>query len=164
MHIREPPQPAPPKTGLRLRAEDAEDLAIISACVQDALVSVRDLAYDRVARTFVLVANRFRWEGRAAAEGFGPYERTLCGIAFEAIDGVVYRGFRRNEGDRLLSLLAIQANPVPGGTPAAAMIDLEFAGGATIRLSGSAIRCRARDFGEPWAARRQPGHEVDGAT
>ena len=55
-----------PDRGLRLRAEDDEDLAVISACLQDALVSVRDLAYDRDARTFVLVANRFRWEGADA--------------------------------------------------------------------------------------------------
>src|SRR5436309_7302412 len=52
----------PPEAGLRLRAEDADDLAVISACLQDALVSVRDLAYDPEARSFVFVANRFPCE------------------------------------------------------------------------------------------------------
>src|SRR4029077_1141406 len=81
----------PPDGPLRLRAEDAEDLAVISACLQDALVSVRDLAYDRDARIFVLVANRFRWEGGVTGAAVGkPFERTLCGVAFEEIDGVVY--------------------------------------------------------------------------
>ena len=155
---------APPEAELRLRAVDAEDLAVISACLQDALVSVRDLAYDRDARIFVLVANRFRWEGDGARVGAKrPFERTLCGIAFDEIEGVVYRGFHRSEEDRILSLLAIR--PVPGTDPkvssTGAAIDLEFAGGATLRLTAATIRCRVRDFGEPWPTVWQPGHRLD---
>jgi hypothetical protein len=151
----------PPQGELRLRAEDAEDLAVISACLQDALVSVRDLAYDRAARNFVLVANRFRWEG-AAAEGAGtPFERTLCGVIFDKIDGVAYRGFHRNEEDRILALLAIRPmfGPVTGSQ--SGLIDLDFAAGVTIRLTATAIRCRARDFGEPWPTVWHPGHPLD---
>src|SRR5438270_7952120 len=95
-----PPAPNPSDRELRLRAEDADDLAVISACLQDALVSVRDLAYDRDARCFMLVANRFRWEdcgGSGRPEQGAPFERTLCGVVFEAIDGVAYRGFHRSE-------------------------------------------------------------------
>src|SRR5437588_8269430 len=93
----------PAAAGLRLRAEDAEDLAVISACLQDALVAVRDLAYDRAAQTFWLVANRFRWEKAPAGAG-AAFERTLCGIAFDDISEVAYRGFHRSEEDRILSL------------------------------------------------------------
>jgi hypothetical protein len=46
---------------LKLRAEDADDLAVLSACLQDALVPVRDLAYVADQKIFVFVANRFRW-------------------------------------------------------------------------------------------------------
>jgi hypothetical protein len=148
----------PREAALRLRAEDAEDLAVISACLQDSLVSVRDLAYDRDARTFVLVANRFRWEGGRAGRRKGrPFERTLCGVAFDEIDGVVYRGFQRSEEDRILSLLAIRAMTGPKSQ----VIDLEFAAGATIRLTAAAIRCRVRDFGEPWPTVWQPDHPLD---
>jgi hypothetical protein len=161
MHKAGPPEPVPSNTELRLRAEDAEDLAVISACLQDALVSVRDLAYDRAARIFVLVANRFRWEGGRAGEGERPFERTLCGVAFDQIDGVVYRGFHRSEEDRILSLLAIRAMPGPGISSTGGVIDLEFAAGATIRLTAAAISCRARDFGEPWPTAWQPGHPLD---
>jgi hypothetical protein len=153
-----PPEPAPSNKGLRLRAADAEDLAVISACLQDALVSVRDLAYDPDARTFVLVANRFRWEGGGADAPEGArFERILCGIGFDAVDGVAYRGFHRSEEDRILSLLAILAMP----EPAVATIDLDFAGGATIRLTAAAIRCRVRDFGEAWPTAWRPGHSLD---
>src|SRR5579872_4441301 len=98
----------PPEAALRLRAEDAEDLAIISACLQDALVSVRDLAYDRDARSFVLVANRFCWENSTGGDGKARFERSLCGLVFDGVDRVAYRGFHRSEEDRILSLLAIR--------------------------------------------------------
>ncbi len=151
-----------PEAELRLRAEDAEDLAVISACLQDALVSVRDLAYDRDARVFVLVANRFRWEGRTIGEGAGrAFERTLCGVSFDEVDGVVYRGFHRSEEDRILSLLTIRPMLGPGFSGTGGAIDLEFARGATIRLTAAAIRCRVRDFGEPWPTVWQPDHPVD---
>ena len=123
---------------------------------------MRDLAYDRDARIFVLVANRFRWEGGATAEGAAkPFERTLCGVTFDGIDGVVYRGFHRSEEDRILSLLAMRPIPGSGITPASGAIDLEFAGEATIRLTAAVIRCRLRDFGEPWPTVWQPGHPLD---
>jgi hypothetical protein len=160
-----PPEPSRSERELRLRAEDAEDLAVISACLQDALVSVRDLAYDRDARNFVLVANRFRWEGAAGEgpeEGEGaPFERILCGVVFDEIDGVAYRGFHRSEEDRILALLAIRPIFGPEIRPTGGIIDLEFAAGATIRLTAAAISCRARDFGEPWPTPWQPGHPLD---
>jgi hypothetical protein len=146
----------PPEAGLRLRAEDADDLAVISACLQDALVSVRDLAYDPAARSFVFVANRFRWEAGGEGEA-ARFERTLCGVAFDEVEGVAYRGFHRSEEERILCLLAIRPNPTTGG----GTIDLDFSGGPAIRLTAAAIRCHARDFGEPWPTVWQPDHPED---
>ena len=143
---------SPDAAGLRLRADDPDDLAVISACLQDALVSVRDLAYDRDARRFLLVVNRFRWE--ACSDRNKPFERTLCAVVFDAIDSVAYRGFHRSEEDRILSLLAIR--PLSGTT--GGTIDLEFSGAATIRLCAAAISCRARDLGEPWPTAWHPEH------
>src|SRR3954464_4968382 len=86
---------------LRLRAEDAEDLAVISACLQDALVAVGDLAYDPNARVFLLVANRFRWEDcRPGTGDCGPFARTLCAVTFDNVLAAAYRGFQRGEKDR----------------------------------------------------------------
>ncbi|HEX3863226.1 MAG TPA: DUF2948 family protein [Stellaceae bacterium] len=149
----------PPEALLRLRAEDAEDLAVISACLQDALVAVRDLAYDRDERSFVLVANRFRWEGDGAEATEGAaFERILCGLAFDDIDAVSYRGFYRSEEDRILSLLAIRWTDGVTASSGGGMIDLEFSEDATIRLSAPAIRCRARDLGEAWPTPWRPSH------
>jgi len=75
----------------KLRAEDADDLAVISACLQDALVAVRDLAFVPQDHSFLMVANRFRWERASrAARGEAGYQRTLCGITFGAVESVSY--------------------------------------------------------------------------
>jgi hypothetical protein len=137
---------------LKLRAEDADDLAVISACLQDAIVAVRDLAYVAEVGEFLLVANRFRWE--AGEEGGQGRERVLCGVAFRGVTGVTYRGFRRGEPDRLLSLLAMRV----AGEGGATMIVLEFSGGASIRLEVARIAAHATDLGEPWPTPWRPDH------
>ena len=144
-----------PDALLKLRAEDPDDLAVISACAQDALISVKDLTYERAEHRFTLVVNRFRWEGKPDGAGDGAaYERTHAAIVFDDVAGISYRGFRRNEGDRILSLLAIRTGNKPG------TVELEFAGGATVRLKIDAIRVRIADIGEPWPTAWQPGHET----
>jgi hypothetical protein len=142
------------RAALKLRAEDKEDLAVISACLQDALVAVRDLAYVPEDRTFLFVANRFRWESRRdPAIDEAGYERTLCGVTFNEIAGVSYNGFRRSDDARILSLLAIR--------PEEGAVNLEFSGGATIRLETARILCLAKDLGEPWPTQWRPRHDVD---
>jgi len=143
-----------PDTPLKLRAEDADDLAVVSAVVQDALVAVKDMTYARAERRFTLVANRFRWEAKPeGANGAANFERTLCAVSFGDIEGVSYRGFRRRDDERILSLLAIRPGERPG------TIDLEFSGGATLRLGVSAIRVYAADIGEAWPTAWQPDHD-----
>ena len=142
----------------KLRAEDADDLAIISACLQDALVAVRDLALVPEDQTFLLVANRFRWErALRSARGESGYQRTLCGITFSAVAGASYVGFRRSEEDRILCLLAIRAADDREGRA----IELTFSGGAKIRLEVARILCVAKDLGEPWPTQWQPQHDAD---
>jgi hypothetical protein len=145
---------APDTALLKLRAEDAEDLLVISACLQDALVPVRDLAYIPEERTFLFVANRFRWEnGVRPAPGEVGFERTLCGITFSEVTAVSYSGFRRSENGRILSLLTIRAEH--------SKVHLEFSGGAAIRLQAAGILCHAKDIGEPWPTPWQPRHDLD---
>ena len=47
---------------LRLSALDTEDLAIISAHMQDAVLLAGDMSYDPKRKQFVLLANRFAWD------------------------------------------------------------------------------------------------------
>ena len=53
---------------LRLIARQAEDVVVLSSLLQDAVFPMSEMRYDRKARRFALLVNRFRWEDRAAAE------------------------------------------------------------------------------------------------
>ena len=92
--------------GLKLRAADAEDLAVISAILQDSLVTVGEMTYLPDESRFVLVANRFRWEpqsGPVPAKG----ERVLTGLCIDGVKAVSRRGFSPRDGDRILSLAGV---------------------------------------------------------
>ncbi|HWB47754.1 MAG TPA: DUF2948 family protein [Stellaceae bacterium] len=144
-----------PDAPLRLRAEDADDLAVLSAVLQDALIAVRDLTYDRDAKRFTLVANRFRWEAKPnGADGEPAFERRLCAVTIEAVDSVSYRGFRRRDDERILSLLALRPGE-RGGT-----LELDFSGSPGMRLGIAAIRVFATDLGEAWPTAWQPDHST----
>jgi DUF2948 family protein len=137
---------------LKLRAEDEEDLAIISAILQDALVAVSEIAWLPEDKRFVLMANRFRWEPPAE----GPrrdFERRLCGLRVDDVRAVRRRGFHPREEDRLLVLLALRTEP--------GVLYLDFAGGSSIRLEVGRILCHLEDFGEPWPTKWRPRHPVE---
>ena len=138
---------APP---LRLKAIDREDLAIIAACLQDALVLVGDMAYQAETQQFILVANRFSWE--AARPGDTELARVTCGITFGLVTAVRKRGFDLSDNDRILSLLTVQ--------PTETAIDLIFSGDAVIRLEAAQILCRIEDVSEPWPTQWRPSHGV----
>ena len=56
---------------LRLIAQDAEGLAVLSALVQDAVFPITEMTYANAAPPLCAAGNRFRWEDRAAAERAG---------------------------------------------------------------------------------------------
>src|SRR5579862_311906 len=96
---------APGAAKLRLKAEDREDLAVLSAILQDALVSVADMVFLPEEQRFVLVANRYRHEDDAKAPQEGR-ERVMTGLRIDLVTGVKRRGFHPGEAERLLVLLA----------------------------------------------------------
>ncbi|MDE2228678.1 MAG: DUF2948 family protein [Alphaproteobacteria bacterium] len=138
---------------LRLKAEDDEDLAVISAVLQDAMVLVGDITYEPENQRFVLVANRFRHENDVERARRG--ERVMSGLRVDRVTAVKRRDFDPRDAERLMVLLAVRS--VPGA------IYLDFAGGASIRLESGGILCHLDDFGEPWPTRFRPHHPDEDA-
>jgi hypothetical protein len=144
--------------GLKLRAADGEDLAVVSAILQDSLVPIAEMAYIPEERRFALVANRFRWEPPA---GETPpktktAERVLTGLCIDGVTAVSRRGFSPRETERILALLALRIE----GEGAATALILDFAGGSSVRLEVEGIMCHLDDLGEPWPTKFRPKHPV----
>lgn len=157
-------------TPVKLRARDSEDLAVVAAWLQDALVPLVDVAYLKREKRFVMVANRFRWEtidrGKAPAST-GPepgddarfedeppapaFERVNCGVCFDRVRAVRFRGLDLANKDQILNLLTLHVEPDA--------ITLLFSGDAAIRLEVDAFACHVEDLGEPWPTHWQPTHD-----
>ncbi len=143
-------------TDLKLIALDAEDLQIISAHVQDAVVRVADMGYARADRRFALLMNRFDWTSVGGRRSKGLRKRAA--VHFDAVQHVAYAGFDPNAVDGVLELLAITFTPADAP---AGIVELSFAGGGTIRLGVDYVEARLTDLGAAWAAAGQPRHALD---
>lgn len=149
---------------LKLRADDAEDLAIVSAQLQDAIVPISDMTYLAPQKRFVMVANRFMWEVGGAdddaaspedgAQDIGPvFLRCNCGIRFEGVTCVRSQGLDLQDRGLMLELLAIRW--VDG------VMELDFSGDARLRLEMTRPVCMIEDIGEPWPTVRKPSHRFE---
>ncbi len=140
---------------LRLLALDADDLKVISALVQDAVFPATEMAWDRRARRFAVLLNRFRWEVSERAER--GCERVRSVLAVEDVMKVSSTGIDRHDPDLVLSLLAIGFEPGADGT---GRVLLRLAGDGDIALEVEALEVRLKDVTRPYLApsRRRPHH------
>lgn len=135
---------------LKLRAEDAEDLAVISSALQDAVGKIGDIAFDRASRRLTLALNRFRWEAGAKTN-----ERVRCGLQLGGVMAVQQRRLRLDAKKAVVELLAVTFEP--GEAPGGAVL-LTFAGGGDLRAQVECIDVVLADVSEPWATTQRPSH------
>lgn len=134
---------------LALRAEDADDLRIISALVQDAVLTGADISHDPQARRLAILLNRFRWEDAddARAEGRG-FERVRALLVINDVLRLRADGISR-DGDTVLELLALGWQPGEDGT---GHLTLEFAGDGTLLAEVECVNIDLRDVTRPYLA------------
>lgn len=143
-----------------LIAFDAEDLAVIAANLQDAVVRVGDMAYLPQTKQFAMVAARFDWlEAAAGMEGGACCERCRTGLRFGRVFRASCRGFCCKDEDLVLNLLDIgfrQTEP-PGG-----VVEFVFSAGRAVRLEVECLEAEIHDLGVRWTARSVPCHCLAG--
>lgn len=135
------------KKPVRLRAHDPDDLTVVSALLQDALVPLADMAYLKDERRFVLAVNRYRWDDPDKPS------RTHALLSFQETDGVQSRGLDRSKPNHIYELLSLAY--------ADGIVQAEFSGGGSLRIQVQKLDCLLEDVGEPWPATREPKHDVD---
>lgn len=147
---------------LKLIALASEDLQIVSAHLQDAVVTVGDIAYLPRERRFAAVMNRFDWdsapENAKVSRGKPAYTRRRAALRFERVAGARLKDINLAEKKRVLNLLAIQFEPAAEDDPAG-HVSLIFAAGAEIRLEVECIEAEMRDLGGAWVTSSKPEHD-----
>jgi hypothetical protein len=153
----EPADPMPDADLLRLIALDAEDLAVVSAHVQDAVLRVADINWLARGKHFVLGMNRFVWETVASGSWRKrEYQRRRAALHFARVTKVQSIGIDRSS-DAVLELLAIRFEPTD---PPSGDVVLDFAGSAAIRLSVEVLEVELTDLGPAWSTSLAPRHVV----
>jgi hypothetical protein len=146
------------EAALALRAETPEDLGVLAALLQDAVLTQGDISYDRTARRLGLLVNRFRWEDRTQAEAQSrPYERVRALLVISDVIAVRMQGLVPGEKDTVLSLLHMDWYPAADGT---GQLLLTLAGDGAIALEVECLNLALRDVTRPYVApaRKAPDH------
>ncbi len=137
---------------LRMTAEDEDDLEVLSACLQDALIPLSGMEYDIEKGHFHLIANRFCWEcDPEVLEGNSYYVRVAAGLSFHHVKDVQKKGIDSENKTELVNLLTIHNRD--GGC-----IHLIFSGGSEIKLSVDKLSCHLKDVDEPYPTPNRPSH------
>lgn len=135
---------------LRLIAQDADDLKVISALVQDAVLPATELRFEPRRRRFAVLLNRFRWEDRDQANRVGrPFERVRSLLVVEDVRKVQSQGFDRREKNLVLSVLSIDFAP---GSDGSGRLTLTLAGDGALALDVEALEVRLDDVTRPYRA------------
>ncbi|MEO0343724.1 MAG: DUF2948 family protein [Pseudomonadota bacterium] len=139
---------------LRLAAESAEDLQVISSLCQDAVFLASEMTFEKGKRRFAVLLNRFRWE-----EDQSRPERVQSVLSFDAVSGVRSQGIDRTDDDQIYSLLMIEL----GGSEMAQHATLVLAGDGEIELLIEAISVSLVDVTKPYEALsgQRPDHKTD---
>ena len=165
---------------LLLRAEEPDDLILLSACVQDMAVKAGDIGWSPRARRLALIGNRFRWEDAARGPGKGgSATRIRSALRFDFVGSVQRRNWPAAP-DTVLPLLAITFDDAtddqsaedqagasstadgqpPEHTPATGVtLLLSFGGGAALRLQQEVLDATLEDLSGPWGATTIPDHD-----
>jgi len=145
---------------LRLAAIDEEDLAIVSAYVQDAVLKVGDMLYLPQERRFALGMNRFTWE-KSEDGSRRDYERRRAALTFDRVGAVRTSAIDRSRPEAVLELLTVSftVTDAPAGK-----ITLVFAGGGAVEIEVEVIEARLADLGAAWATKAKPDHALSGET
>lgn len=134
---------------LKLLAQDADDLAVIAAALQDAVGKLGDFKFEPKSRRMTLAFNRYRWEGAGG-------ERVRSGLQLGSVLAVQGRRLRRGAKDAVVELLTIGFEPgeAPGG-----LLSFSFAGGGDLRVRVECIDAILADVSAPWPTPRTPRHD-----
>jgi hypothetical protein len=148
---------------LKLVALDHDDIEVVSAHVQDALVCVADILWRAHEHRFVMALNRFDWISAAdATAGAKPdYRRCRTALRFERVLSCKCRDLDQFDKNAQLNLLAVEflEDDAPAG-----MVILTFSGGGAIRLEVECLEAELADLGEIFVTEACPNHFAAGSA
>ena len=141
---------------LKLIARTDEDLRIISAHLQDSIVSTANIASLKKNKIFLMQLNRFMWEDVEKGV-FRKNKRIRTILKIDNVVEVNSKNISQTSKDKFLDFLAIESNQMPDKNYEMKLI---FSGNAVIKIVAEVIEVTLDDQGEPWDTKNKPTHKV----
>ena len=141
---------------LKLIAHSEEDLRVISAHLQDAIVSTKDIAHLKSNRIFLMQLNRFMWEDIEKGV-FRKNKRIRTILKFDNVSKVLSKNINQSKKNNFLDFLAIESKQMPDNNYEMKII---FAGDSIIKIISEVIEVTLDDQGDAWNAKITPKHKV----
>jgi hypothetical protein len=142
-------------TNLKLLATSDEDLKIMAAHLQDAIVSTQDIANLKKNRIFLIQLNRFMWEDIEKGV-FRKNKRIRTVLKFDNVISVLSKNINPKKTKNFLDFLTIESNLLPDKSYE---IKLIFSGDSVIKIKSEVIDVTLNDQGAPWETKTQPKHD-----
>ncbi len=141
---------------LKLIARTVEDLRVISAHLQDSIVSTENIASLKKNRIFLMQLNRFMWEDVEKGV-FRKNKRIRTILKFDNVIEVNSKNINQISKDKFLDFLAIESYQMPDDNYEMKLI---FSGDSVIKVVAEVIEVALDDQGEPWDTKNMPKHKV----
>jgi len=141
---------------LRLIARDADDLAVVSALLQDAVLPMKETSWQPDVNRFGMLVNRFRWEDKTDAEqGKRPYERVQSMLVIDCVQNVSSMGIDHSNKDQIISILSVAYKDDK--------VTFTLAGDGALSLDVECLDITVKDVTKPYAAisKAAPRHNLD---
>ena len=140
---------------LKLIARTEEDLRVVSAHLQDAIVNVSDIANLKKNKIFLMQMNRFMWEDVEKGV-FRKNKRIRTIIKIENVINVHAKNINQSKKDKFLDFLTIETNRMPDNNYEMKIV---FAGDSIIKIISEVIEVTLDDQGEAWDTKNMPKHK-----
>ena len=140
---------------LKLIARTVEDLRVVSAYLQDAIVNINDIANLKKNKILLLQLNRFMWED--IEKGLlRKNKRIRTILKFENVIKVKSRNINLARKDKFLDFLTIETNQMTDNNYEMKIL---FAGDSIVKVTAEVIEVTLDDQGEAWDTKNKPKHK-----
>ena len=144
------------KINLKLIGKNQDDLKVISAYLQDSIVTVKDIVFLKQNKSFIMIVNRFMWED-AEKRVFSKNKRIRCAIKFEEVLAVRSKNINQKKKNKPLECLAIKSSITFNDIYE---IKIFFAGDGVITINSEVIEVIMEDLDIPWNVKHVPMHKI----
>ena len=141
---------------LKLIARTEDDLRVVSAHLQDAIVNTSDIANLEKNKIFLMQLNRFMWEDVEKGV-FRKNKRIRTILKFENVIKAVSKNINQSKKDKFLDFLTIETNLMPDNNYEMRIV---FSGDSIIKVISEVIEVTLDDQGEAWDTKNMPKHKV----